>query len=65
MFHSVGEGNRRHADLYACQQSALIWDWRRKFHAYTRGQTRSLFPFGVVQVKLTKITEAAFDFTEC
>ncbi|KAK3609136.1 hypothetical protein CHS0354_032663 [Potamilus streckersoni] len=45
-----GEANAGRADRYACQFSAMISDWRQKFHKGSDGETNNLFPFGFVQL---------------
>ena len=45
-----GESNGGAPVAYGCQQPALVADWRTKWHHASKGQTDSLFPFGIVQI---------------
>ena len=44
-----GEQNVGHADLYACQEPAMIADWRARWHD-ANPEVDALFPFGLVQL---------------
>ena len=46
----TGESNTGHPADYACSFTAMINDWREKFHNKSKGQTDLNFPFGFVQV---------------
>ncbi|XP_055957669.1 sialate O-acetylesterase [Patella vulgata] len=45
-----GEANARHSAKYACQQPAMVKEWRKNFHHASMGETSLNFPFGFVQL---------------
>lgn len=53
--HIIGESNAGHSVDYNCSFSAMIDDWRKKFHEHSLAQTDDMFPFGFVQVRRNEI----------
>ncbi len=51
----AGEANRYYnADKYVCSFTKMIQHWRQIWHNRTNGLTDIQFPFGFVQVKVSR-----------
>jgi hypothetical protein len=52
---NAGEANRYYnADKYVCSFTKMIQHWRQIWHNRTNGLTDIQFPFGFVQVKVSR-----------
>ncbi|PIK46232.1 putative sialate O-acetylesterase [Apostichopus japonicus] len=52
-----GEANWEEPERYSCLFPGMVNDWRKKWYEGTEGNTDPMFPFGFVQVCISKVQE--------